>query len=803
MQDPGHEVIRRRLVCRGVVQGVGFRPAVWRFGHALGLGGFVRNDEDGATIEVQGPAVDVATFERELPQRLPPLARLAGVQTTSLPPLPQQAAGEFVIATTARGDRGAALVPPDTALCSACRQELDDPADRRHRHPFTNCTDCGPRFSLVRALPYDRERTAMACFPLCPRCAAEYGDPASRRFHAEPICCPDCGPQAWLVDADGELLGMGAAALARARQLLADGAIVAIKGLGGFQLACRADRPATVALLRARKQRPTKPLAVMAKDLATARRLVELQPADEALLTGPIGPIVLAPRRADADVAEAIAPGIADLGVLLPTTPLHHELFRGAAYTSLVATSGNHSDEPICLGNREARARLVDLADALLLHDRDIVRRVDDSVVRSAPDAPIVVRRSRGYVPAPLPLPFAAPTPVLALGGHLQNTACVAVGEHAFVSQHVGDLDAEAARAFLREVACGIEEFLGTTATTIACDTHPDYASSWLAEQLARARAGRVVRVPHHLGHAAAVLAEHGAFPTATNVATALVLDGTGHGADAAAWGAELLQFDATLRWSRVAWGAALPLVGGEVAVREPWRIAVAVLTAAGLRDELLDLPLAVDVDRRRVGALAELCSRNVGGWPLAHGAGRLFEAAGALLGACPRNHYEGEAAARLEAIAARWPDPVEPWPEVQLPADRRELPQPELLVAAARRWLAGEDVAAIAAGLHATYAARWVELLQRSCRTPATLALAGGCLVNRLLRRELRRHCQALGVATLQAIELPPGDGGLAYGQAVVAAAAVAHGTTPTFVPFPVLADREEAPCVSPSRCN
>lgn len=806
MQDPGRELTRRRLVCRGIVQGVGFRPAVYRLGHALGLSGFVRNDEDGATIEIQGPAAEVASFERDLPRSLPPLARLQQVVTATLLPQPD-APGDFTVGPTEHGARGAALVPADTALCPACRQETDDPADRRHRHPFTNCTDCGPRFSLVRALPYDRERTAMDCFPMCARCAAEYADPASRRFHAEPICCPDCGPQVWLAAADGRTLAAGAAALAKTRELLAFGAIIAVKGLGGFQLVCRADRPVSVVRLRSRKQRPTKPLAVMARDLATARALVVLDADDERLLAGPIGPIVLAPRRGGAQLAggisAGISPGIDDLGVMLPTTPLHRELFRDAPYAVLVATSGNRHDEPICLGNREARERLADLADALLLHDRDIVRRVDDSVVRSTASGPVLVRRSRGYAPNPLPMPFAVPSPVLALGGHLQNTVCLAHGELAFASQHIGDLDSEAARAFQREVAHGLEAFLGANATTFACDTHPDYPSTWLATELARQRGARLVAVPHHLAHAAAVLAEHGAFPTGDQTATALVLDGTGHGVGAAAWGAELLQFDGHLGWTRTAHGAALPLVGGEVAVREPWRIAVAVLTTAGMRDQLADLPLAAEVERHRLVALAELTMRGADTWPQAHGAGRLFEAAGALLGAGATNRYEGECAARFEAIASRWSGEVAPWPEIASPGEPDELPHASLLVAAARRWLAGEDVALVAAGLHATYACRWVELVRRRVPGLRQIALGGGCLVNRLLRTALTQNFTAAGIRVLHAIDLPPGDGGLAYGQAVVAAAAVARGVVPTFVPALPTHPTGEPPCVSRSRCS
>lgn len=780
MQGHGEPLIRRRLVCRGVVQGVGFRPAVHRLGTTLGLAGTVCNDAEGATIEVEGAAAHVAVFEAELPRRLPPLARLDTIEAHDVPPL---AAAGFTIGTTTATRRGHAMVPPDAALCATCRAELDDPHDRRHRHPFATCTDCGPRFSLVHSLPYDRARTSMRCFPLCAACAAEYADPGSRRFHAEPVCCPDCGPRPWCTDAGGTRLADGADALAVARERLAAGAIVAIKGLGGFQLACRADDERAVITLRQRKGRATKPFAVMVRDLAAAHHLVHLTAADERLLASAVGPIVLLPRRAEAPAAAGIAPGLTDLGVMLPTTPLHVELFRGAPFASLVATSGNRSDEPICLGNREALQRLAGLADLFVLHDRDIVRRTDDSVLRASMTGPIVMRRSRGLVPGALRLPIAAPSPVLALGPHLQTTVCLAVGHDAFVSQHIGDLDGEAARAFHHEVAAGLEQFLDVTATTIACDTHPDYPSSWLAHDLAAARGVRTIAVPHHLAHAAAVLGEHGVFPAPDERATALVLDGTGHGPDGTAWGSELLQLDGALRWTRAGHGEALPLVGGEAAVREPWRIVTAALVAAGLKDRLHALPFASLVVPDRVAAVVALAQRP--GWPMACGAGRLFEAAGALLGLAVTNGYEGEAAVRCEALAASVADDGAPaWPEVMLPPARDEVPQRALLVAAAQRLLRGEPPARVASGLHRTFAALWVALARRRLPGLATLALGGGCLANRLLRHELTHAFAAAGCAVRTARELPPGDGGIAFGQCVVAAVALARGVVPTFSP-------------------
>ncbi|MFH1177762.1 MAG: carbamoyltransferase HypF, partial [Acidobacteriota bacterium] len=602
---------RARLTCRGVVQGVGFRPAVHRLANGLHLAGWVCNGPDGVVIEIEGAPVAVDSFVERLPRTLPPLARLDGLGVEAVEP---QGEAEFAIRESVGGPRERAQVPPDTALCAACRADLEDPGNRRFHYPFTTCTDCGPRFSLVHALPYDRERTSMSCFPLCPTCAREYTDPADRRFHAEPVCCPACGPRLWVVGPGSGLrapgsgtLGRelaaseGSEALRRVREALERGAIVAVKALGGFQLACRADDESAVARLRERKRRPAKPFAVMARDLLTARQLVRLTAEDERLLGSPQAPVLLAPRTDDAGVAASIAPGLADLGVMLPTTPLHVELFRGAAYGALVMTSGNASDEPICRGNREALERLGGIADLFLLHDRDVVRRVDDSVLRSSPEGPIMLRRARGSVPAALALPLPAGEPVLALGGFLQATACLAAGEHAFLSQHVGDLDSEPARAFLREVVGGLEEFLQTRPRLIIVDAHPDYPSTWLGEQLAAERRGSALGVQHHLAHAAATLAEHGRFPSAGETVAAITLDGTGWGPDGMAWGGEWLLLDGNLAWRRAAHLEPLPLVGGEAAVREPWRVLAAALALAGEDELLARLPLAALVAPERL----------------------------------------------------------------------------------------------------------------------------------------------------------------------------------------------------------
>jgi hydrogenase maturation protein HypF len=599
----------------------------------------------------------------------------------------------------------------------------------------------------------------------------------------------------------------GAKAIRKAQELLASGRIVAVKGLGGFQLACRADDDRAVGRLRERKRRPSKPFAVMVRDLATARRLVALTPEDEHLLVSPRAPVLLAPALDLAPVAERVAPGLGDLGIMLPTTPLHVELFRGAAFDALVMTSGNASDEPICRGNREALARLGSIADAFLLHDRDVVRRADDSVARSGSGGPAMVRRGRGYVPEALPLPAPAPRPVLALGPFLQVTACLAVGQEAFCSQHVGDLDSEPARAFLAEAALGLEEFLEAPAEVIVVDHHPDYPSTWLGNQLTRERGARLLAVQHHLAHAAAVLAEHGRFPPVGDRAAAVALDGTGWGPDGVAWGGEWLLLDGDLSWDRLAHLEPIPLVGGEAAVLEPWRVAAAALARAGAAELLPLVALARTVAPEKLAAVAQLAGQ--GGWPQATGAGRVFEAAGALLGVVSVNGYEGEAAARLEALAASCPGPADPWPEVSLdsglvasrtpepgpltpavsgpsltpdPGPRTPVfPSSALLVALAERTLAGEDPARVAAGFHSTFVRLAVELTARV--VPAgvrVVALGGGCLVNRLLRSGLGAGLAAEGLEALLPVRLPPGDGGLAYGQAVLGVLAEARGSGP-----------------------
>jgi hydrogenase maturation protein HypF len=579
-----------------------------------------------------------------------------------------------------------------------------------------------------------------------------------------------------LVDDTGDTVAEGEAALPAARSALLEGKIVALKALGGFQLACRADRDATVAQLRARKLRPTKPFAVMVRDLETVSSVAAINELDASLMRSPRCPVVLAPKSSTYGLSESVAPGLEDLGVMLPTTPLHVELLRDDEMPPLVMTSANLSEEPICRSNREAVDRLSGIADLYLLHDRDVVRRVDDSVVRSSPSGPIMVRRSRGWVPEALPLPVPAPEPILAVGGHLLVTACLATGDQAFVSQHIGDLDSERARMFHTEVIDGLEDFLEVEPTIVVADGHPDYPSSWMAESIASKRDGRLLQVQHHVAHAAAVLAEHARFPEPGASVLAVSLDGTGWGPDGTSWGGEWLCLDGDLAWSRLAHLEPLPLVGGERAVREPWRIAAAALAAVSEEDLLVASPVGLHVEPERLQEAARLAGS--GSWPMTTGAGRLFEACGALLGLTVANDWEGEAAVRLESLAAT-AGPGEVWDEVELVTGDGVplLPTAVLLAAAARRIVDGEPADHVAASFHTTFCSLAVSLLTDVAPEEGmTVALGGGCMINRRLIDGLGDGLRDAGFQPLLARDVPPGDGGLAYGQASVAAVALAR---------------------------
>jgi hydrogenase maturation protein HypF len=758
--------IRTRARVEGTVQGVGFRPFVYRLAAELSLAGWVLNDERGVLLEVEGPAEAVDAFMRRLPAEAPPLADVERVLPEQRPL--ERSAG-FRIVESEREGAPEALVSPDTATCEDCLRELFDPADRRYRYPFINCTNCGPRFTIVRGVPYDRPLTTMAGFEMCGPCRAEYEDPADRRFHAQPNACPACGPSVSLLEPGGarhEPRGVRRDAgdpLRAAAAALAAGAVLAVKGVGGYHLACRADDERAVAALRSRKHREDRPFALMAPDLDAARALVELTPDEEELLLARERPILIARRIPDAVVAPSVAPLSPELGVMLPYSPLHHLLLRDAG-APLVMTSGNVSDEPIAYEDADALSRLGGIADLFLVHDRPIHMRTDDSVVRSTSRAPLMLRRSRGYVPGSLGLPVAAP-PLLACGAQLKNTFCVAKGARAWVGHHVGDLENwETLRSF-RDGIAHFERLFAVKPRLVAHDLHPGYLST--TEALEREGVEHVP-VQHHHAHLAACLAEHGE----RGPAVGAVFDGTGYGEDGTIWGGELLVGGLTgFERAGSLWPARLP--GGERAIREPWRMACAWLVAAeaGLRRPPGRLAQLVDAGRwSEVAALA----RSGVAAPLTTSAGRLIDAVSALCGVRARVSYEGQAAVELEAVADR--------------AERRSYPLPltdgEPLLMDARPTVLAvlDDLDAGAALVSARFHNALAGAAAAACLRIAegrgldTAVLSGGVFQNRLLLERTGELLSAAGLRVLTPLRLPPNDGGISYGQAAAAAALAAE---------------------------
>ncbi|HEU5055847.1 MAG TPA: carbamoyltransferase HypF [Kofleriaceae bacterium] len=748
----------RRIEIRGTVQGVGFRPWVYRVARAVGLGGRVRNQPEGVSIEAFGEEEKLDAFLAALARDLPPAARVHSVDWVAIP---AEGTAEFVILPSADAGERRLSIPADLATCPACAAEIADPANRRFGYAFTNCTECGPRFTIATGVPYDRAATTMAWFTMCPACAAEYRDPLDRRFHAQPNACPDCGPHLGLVDRDGRRVRFGPP-LAAAADLLQAGEIVAVKGLGGFHLACDASSSDAVERLRLRKRREAKPLAVMVARLEDARDLGRLTREEEALLTSPVRPIVLCERRPGAAIAPEVAPDTSLLGLFLPYTPLHH-LLLAAARRPLVMTSGNRSDEPIARSEEEALARLGGIASAFVVHDREIANRCDDSVVRVIDGAPVVLRRSRGYVPYPIRLARPVARPVLACGAHFKNTFCLARGDSAWLGQHIGDLETPEAYDFLAEAIARMEALLDLEPEVVAHDLHPDYLSTRYAE--ARPEPVKIA-VQHHHAHIASAMAEHGL----AGPVLGLAYDGTGFGPDGAAWGGELLVADLA-GYRRLATFRPLPLAGGEAAIRQVWRVALAALDDAFSGDPPLDrLPLFRSAPAREIRLVRELIARGVGA-PPAHGVGRWFDAAGAFLLDRPHAHYEGQVAMALDAAAGGAAG--EPY-GFAIEADREpwQIDLRAAIRAAALDRIAGRPVAAIAARFHGTLIAASAEVVRRAAELTGRLpvVLSGGAFQNSLLASGIRRALEP-DLAVHVHREVPPGDGGIALGQAVVAA--------------------------------
>ena len=757
--------IRRRVEARGVVQGVGFRPHVYALARAHGLSGEVWNGPDGAVAVVEGERSEVEAFCGELAADPPPLAVIASL---TLDDVPLQGGTEFVIRPS-RSGTGRTFVSPDVTVCDDCLAELGDPGDRRFRHPFITCTSCGPRFTVTTGLPYDRPSTTMAGFPMCPACAAEYTDPADRRFHAQTICCPDCGPRLRLVG-PGHDPAFGEEALGEARRLLGAGAVVAVKGIGGFHLACDAADEEAVATLRARKQRGDKPFAVMAADLEAARTLVDLDDATTGLVTGRTRPVVLAPRRTATSIAPSVAPGQGDLGVMLAYSPLHHLLLGLPGDPDgprvLVMTSGNVAGEPIVTDDAEALARLAGLADAWLLHDRPIHVPCDDSVTRVVDGVEAPVRRSRGEAPLPLTLPFEVP-PVLAVGGDLKNAFCLAEGRLAWLSAHVGDMDDLATLRAFEAAESHLERLTGVAPTAIAADGHPTYRSRRWAVAHA---AGRPVHdVQHHHAHVAATMAEHGVPPGEQVIGIAF--DGTGYGDDGAVWGGEVL-VASYAGYRRAAHLAYVDLPGGDAGVRNPYRMALSHLRRAGVA-WTDDLPSVRACRPGEAAVLERQLERRLGCVPTSS-MGRLFDAVASLAGVCHRVGYDAQAAMELEAVARGAGDvagyrfalgPDGPGPLVADPAP--------VIRAVAHDVRTGVAPAVVAARFHQAV----VDLVVASAgevrrRTRLErVTLSGGVFLNALVTRGCVRALTAAGFDVLRHRRVPPSDAGIALGQVAVLA--------------------------------
>lgn len=747
-------------MAQGQVQGVGFRPFLWRLARTLDLTGFCRNTSAGVETEIQGSGAQIAEFERRLASDLPPLARIVASRRSFIPPAPEET--RFEICESQTGTSQNILVSPDITVCENCLADIRAAGNRRSGYAFTNCTDCGPRFSITRSLPYDRSQTAMACFELCPACAEEYHNPADRRFHAQPVACAQCGPQIWFVRKGEASLPNSENTrnvIEKAGEALLAGKILALRGLGGFQLACNAMDRGAVQRLRDAKGRPHKALALMSADLAGARELAEIDRETEALLTGRQKPIVLCQLRPDAAPRAWICPDTSDIGIMLPYTPLHALLLdwlaaRGCRH--LVVTSGNRKGEPICLGNREALAKLANLADAWLLHNRDILCRVDDSVIGLDAEGPLVFRRARGYVPEPLALAGSG-KPVLGCGAQLKATFCIGRGSHAFLSQHIGDLEHPGCADFYEEAYAHLAGLLEASPALIVRDLHPDFFSSKFGEDRGRALNVPVIGLQHHAAHAAACLAENGIYEPCL----ALCLDGTGLGPDNTIWGGELLEINlAEPAWRRR--GSLVPfrLPGGEKAIREPWRIATALRWQLGETDF-----------SGRDQALVRMLEKRLNS-PVTTSAGRLFDAVAAQLGLCDAITYEGQAAIRLESSARK---------AASLPADFAQAPlkmQDDLealdgaqifgIVTSAFREGASAPEAAYL--FHDLLAFGFAELAARVARKVGIrrVGLTGGVFCNRLFRSLILRRLKERELEPVLHRETSPGDGGIAFGQVV-----------------------------------
>ena len=751
-------LIRRRLTVTGVVQGVGFRPFVHRLAKEHGLAGWALNNGAGVVIEVEGPPEPLDLFQQDLRHKCPPLGRIDRIVAETHPPSGEQ---DFKILASADDREKSALIPPDAALCGECKAEMEDPEDRRYRYPFINCTHCGPRFTIVEEVPYDRTRTTMRAFQMCRDCELEYTDPADRRFHAEPVACPECGPELSWLDGNGEEESRGETALRRAAERIAAGDIVGLKGLGGFHLVCDATNSEAIKRLRERKDRPGKPLAVMSRTVEEIAAYAHLSRRDRDLLTSPESPIVLVQRKPGPVPAEGIAPGLNEFGVMLPYTPLHALLFEsGREFPALVMTSGNRRDEPIARTNEEALETLRGIADGYLVHNRLIHNRADDSIVRTLKgEETQILRRARGYVPRSVPVDIR--DRIFAAGPELKNTFCLTRNGEAFLSQHIGDLDDERALAFCSETFEKYTRLLDLRPDVVCCDLHPDYLSTRFAEEYAAAQGLPLVRIQHHEAHIGSVLAEHTGWSN-TGTVLGASFDGTGYGPDRTIWGGEFLLFKAG-NSTRVAHFECFPLPGGDAAVRNVWRSALSVLLTSGIEEVSSGALSKVSEEERNT--VTQMIRKGMN-CPLTSSAGRLFDAAAVLAGLGPTASYEAEAAMRLETLCGNdfSPYPIE---------TTQEFPARIRLEPIVRGMLSDiGNPPTLSSRFHATMAHAILEVARRTRDNMGTnvVALSGGVFQNRVLVEFSRSLLEEHGFRVLTNRLVPPNDGGISLGQAWIA---------------------------------
>ena len=756
--------MRRAYRLRGVVQGVGFRPHVAKVATDFPLTGFVGNDDESVFIEAQGTASDIENFMAKMLATLPPLASVLQSVAREIPE--QEDESGFRIVSSRRRPGARTLIPPDTATCPDCCQEMADPNNRRYHYPFITCTNCGPRATIMMDLPYDRDTTTMVKFPMCPACRAEYTDPENRRYHAQPVSCFDCGPVLWVSGSQNPVLRppagdrrpLIAAALAEARARLRRGEILAVKGIGGFHLLCDARNQEAVARLRKRKNRGDKPFAVMAPNIKSARRLAELSDSQLEELSSPARPIVIAPFGSGYDLAPAVAPGLGDVGILLPYAPLHLELLSAeCSEMALVATSGNLAGEPLCFTNEDALARLAGIADGFVFHDRDIHLPMEDSVFLANSQVTIPSRRSRGYAPLPVALPQAAAAPILAVGGELKNSFCLASGDWAHISGHIGDMGTLASQEALDRAVTQMLNFQHSRPEKIVCDLHPAYSTVSWASRFAEQRDIELLQVQHHVAHAYSLLAERSHLEPAVVVA----VDGTGYGTDGTIWGGEILEI-AGAAWYRRTHLPSFSLVGGDRAVRYPWRVALGIAHDWNL--EWITPKISAEIgDRQGKSAELELVKSQLNsgfGVVATTSCGRLFDAAAAILGICTEVTYEAQAAMELEHAATSWANRHIGAPALRFNSYRELF---EMLAEEERE--VGERAWQFHLGLAQLLTTQAEENAQKA--GIKTVGLTGGVALNRLFSSHFIRIMREGGYEVLTHKTVPPNDGGLSLGQA------------------------------------